>query len=56
MSTLKVTSPSVTHDRYGETPERIHIGRRFKNDTERLENLFEMFTKMTTKPKASARV
>ncbi len=27
--------------------ERIYIGRRFKNDTERLEKLFEMYTKMT---------
>ena len=27
--------------------ERIYIGRRFKNDTERLEKLFEMYTEMT---------
>jgi hypothetical protein len=27
--------------------ERIYIGRRFKNDTERLEKLFDMYTKMT---------
>lgn len=27
--------------------ERIYIGRRFKNDTERPERLFEIFTKMT---------
>jgi hypothetical protein len=40
------------HDRNDETLERIYIGRRFKNDTERLEKLFEMYTKMTTKPKA----
>jgi len=44
------------HDHNDETIERIYIGRRFKNDTERLEKLFEMYTKMTTKPKASARV
>jgi len=44
------------HDRNDETIERIYIGRRFKNDTERLERLFEMYTKMTTKPKVSARV
>ena len=44
------------HDRNDETIERIYIGRRFKNDTERLEKLFEMYTKMTTKLKASARV
>ena len=29
--------------------ERIYIGRRFKNDTERLEKLFDMYTQMTTK-------
>ena len=38
------------HDRNDETIERIYIGRRFKNDTERLEKLFEMYTKMTQKP------
>ncbi len=27
----------------------IYIGRRFRNDTERLEKLFEMYTKMTAK-------
>ena len=27
--------------------ERIYIGRRFKNDTERLEKLFDLYTKMT---------
>jgi hypothetical protein len=37
------------HDRNDEVLERIYIGRRFKNDTERLEKLFEMYTKMTTK-------
>jgi len=37
------------HDRNDETLERIYIGRRFKNDTERLEKLFEMYTKITTK-------
>jgi hypothetical protein len=35
------------HDRNDETLERICIGRRFRNDTERLEKLFEMYTKMT---------
>lgn len=34
------------HDRNDETLERIYIGRRFKNDTERLEKLFELYTKM----------
>ncbi len=35
------------HDRNDETIDRIYIGRRFKNDTERLEKLFELYTKMT---------
>lgn len=37
------------HDRNDEVLERIFIGRRFKNDTERLEKLFELYTKMTSK-------
>ena len=32
-----------------ETLERIYIGRRFKNDTERLEKLFELYTQMTSR-------
>ncbi|MFN3817377.1 class I SAM-dependent DNA methyltransferase [Blastomonas sp.] len=36
------------HERNDEVLERIYIGRRFKNDTERLEKLFELYTKMTT--------
>ncbi len=46
------------HERNDETLERIYIGRRFKNDTERLEKLFEMYTKMTEAqpiPKAKAK-
>ncbi|MXU65921.1 class I SAM-dependent DNA methyltransferase [Oceanomicrobium pacificus] len=39
----------AAHDRNDETLERIYIGRRFKNNTERLEKLFDMYTKMTTK-------
>ena len=35
------------HDENDEVLERIYIGRRFKNDTERLEKLFELYTKMT---------
>lgn len=35
------------HDRNDEVLERIYIGRRFRNDTERLEKLFEMYTEMT---------
>ncbi len=40
------------HERNDETIERIYIGRRFKHDTDRLEKLFEMYTKMTSKPEA----
>ncbi|WP_348696453.1 DNA methyltransferase [Duganella fentianensis] len=36
------------HERNDEVLERIYIGRRFKNDTERLEKLFELYTKMVT--------
>ena len=35
------------HERNDEVLERIYIGRRFKNDTERLEKLFGLYTKMT---------
>lgn len=53
----------AAHERNDEVLERIYIGRRFKNDTERLEKLFELYTKMTaaqgvktkpTKARASA--
>ena len=37
------------HERNDEVIERIYIGRRFKNDTERLEKLFELYTQMTAK-------
>jgi hypothetical protein len=37
----------AAHDRNDEVLERIYIGRRFRNDTERLEKLFEMYTRMT---------
>ncbi|WP_020591505.1 class I SAM-dependent DNA methyltransferase [Kiloniella laminariae] len=43
----------AAHERNDEVLERIYIGRRFKNDTERLEKLFELYTKMTTKVSAS---
>jgi hypothetical protein len=36
------------HDENDEVLERIYIGRRFRNDTERLERLFDLYTKMTT--------
>lgn len=41
------------HDPNDETLERIYIGRRSKNDTERLEKLFEVYTQMTAKQAAS---
>jgi hypothetical protein len=34
------------HERNDEVLERIYIGRRFRNDTERLEKLFELYTRM----------
>lgn len=34
------------HERNDEVLERIYIGRRFRNNTERLEKLFELYTKM----------
>jgi hypothetical protein len=49
------------HERNDEVLERIYVGRRFRNDTERLEKLFELYTKMTagqgapTKRKAGAK-
>ena len=49
------------HERNDEVLERIYIGRRFKNDTERLENLFELYIravgveKKSKKKKAEAR-
>ena len=38
------------HEANDEVLERIYIGRRFRNDTERLEKLFDLYTKMTTTP------
>ena len=39
----------TAHGRNDDVLERIYIGRRFRNDAERLEKLFELYTKMTTK-------
>lgn len=36
------------HERNDEVLERIYIGRRFRNDTERLEKLFELYTQMSS--------
>ncbi len=41
----------AAHERNDEMLERIYIGRCFKNDTERLERLFELYTKMTASQK-----
>ena len=38
---------SHAHERNDEVLERIYIGRRFRNDTERIEKLFDLYTKMT---------
>ena len=35
----------AAHNRNDEVLERIYVGRRFKNDTERLEMLFELYSK-----------
>lgn len=35
------------HEHNDEVVERIYIGRRFRNDTERLEKLFDLYTRMT---------
>jgi hypothetical protein len=47
------------HERNDEVLERIYIGRRFKNDTERLEKLFELYPQITaarsTTPTATTR-
>jgi len=40
----------AAHDGNDEVLERIYIGRRFRNDTERLEKLFELYTKMVKRP------
>ncbi|EKS35381.1 class I SAM-dependent DNA methyltransferase [Afipia clevelandensis] len=46
------------HDQNDEEIERIYIGRRFRNDTERLEKLFELYAKMSSEkpqPKKKAK-
>ena len=51
----RVTMPDDlrrAHEANDEVLERIYVGRRFRNDTERLEKLFELYTRMTTKPGA----
>jgi hypothetical protein len=43
----------AAHERNDETLERIYLGRRFKNDTERLEKLFALYTEMTARQTAA---
>lgn len=43
------------HDRNDETLERIYVGRVFKNDTERLEKLFELYARMVGQGTAGQR-
>ncbi|MEY9153375.1 class I SAM-dependent DNA methyltransferase [Bradyrhizobium japonicum] len=45
----------AAHERNDEVLERIYIGRRFRNDTERLEKLFELYTKMIASPGAATK-
>jgi len=40
----------AAHERNDEILERAYIGRRFRNDTERLEKLFELYAAMTVQP------
>jgi hypothetical protein len=42
------------HDANDEVLERIYIGRRFRNDTERLEKLFDLYIKMAARKGALA--
>ena len=46
----------AAHERNDEVLERIYIGRRFKNDTERLEKLFDLYTKMAASAGSSAKM
>ena len=43
------------HEANDEVLERIYIGRRFRNDTERLEKLFDLYTKMTAETAAKGK-
>lgn len=45
----------AAHERNDEVLERIYIGRRFKNDTERLEKLFDLYTKMSASSPAKGK-
>ena len=43
----------AAHERNDEVLERIYIGRRFRNDTERLEKLFDMYSSMVAPKRAT---
>ncbi len=43
----------LAHEANDETLERIYIGRCFRNDTERLEKLFEMYHQKTRRTEAA---
>ena len=43
------------HDRNDEALERIYVGRTFKNDTERLEKLFDLYASMSGQRAAAQR-
>jgi hypothetical protein len=45
----------AAHERNDEVLERIYIGRRFRNDTERLEKLFALYTEITEKQAKTAK-
>jgi hypothetical protein len=49
------TNLREAHERNDEVLERIYIGRRFRNDTERLEKLFDLYTKMAAGAGASTK-
>ena len=42
----------AAHERNDEVLERIYIGRRFRNDTERMEKLFDMYSEMVAAKEA----
>lgn len=44
------------HENNDEVVERIYMGRRFRNDTERLEKLFELYTTLTARAGAKERL
>ena len=48
-----VSDSSAAPARNDDVLEPIYIGRTFRNDTERLEKLFDLYTKMTAKAAAT---